>query len=75
MTDRQINAMVSDIAKQLDYDIWKDIFSRRPEDPETAKVVQAELRDIARRHIEKAARTVDAPRAKTRARGRSCSRP
>lgn len=56
MNDRQIDAMVSDIAQHLDYDIWKGIFSRHPEDPEMAEDTRAELREVARRHLERAAK-------------------
>ena len=53
MNDRQLDAMLSDIIQHADYDLWKGFFSRHPEDPEMAEATRAELRDVARRHLEK----------------------
>lgn len=61
MTDRQIDAMVSDLVQHVDYDVWKGIFSRHPEDPEVAEDTRAELREVARRHLEKDAAKAEKP--------------
>jgi hypothetical protein len=55
MNDKQIDAMLSDIIQHADYDLWKGFFSRHPEDPEMAESTREELREVARRHIDKAA--------------------
>lgn len=54
MNDKQIDAMLSDIIQHADYDLWKGFFSRHPEDPEMAEATRDELREVARRHLDKA---------------------
>ena len=52
MTDEQIKNMVSDIVNTVDYDIWKDIFSVEPEDPEWSQNLIDELIRVAKKHID-----------------------
>ena len=52
MTDEQIKNMVSDIVNTVDYDIWKDIFSPEPEDPEWSQNLIDELILVAKKHID-----------------------
>lgn len=52
LTDEQIKDMVSDIINSVDYDIWKDIFSDEPEDPEWTQDLIDELICVVKNHIE-----------------------
>lgn len=53
MTDEQIDAMMAEIIKELDYDIYKDVFEA-PEDDEEAGESLAFLRDCVRKHLKQA---------------------
>lgn len=49
MTDDEIVEMVSELIKEIDYDIWKDM--NEPEDPEFADEQMNELVLIVRKHL------------------------
>lgn len=44
---RKIDAMVSAIVKEVDEDIWNDIFGESPELPAEARATRLKLRSVA----------------------------
>lgn len=53
MTTKQIDAMLSEVVKTLDEDIWKDVYGPHPEDAGNAKETRAKLRLVALDHLPK----------------------
>ena len=50
MTDKKIEAMLKDIVKGIDYDIYKSLYVN-PEEPEFAEEQKADLIAIVKQHI------------------------
>jgi hypothetical protein len=54
MKKSAINAMLSDLVSELDYDIWKSLFVEEcMEEPEEAALHLKRMRNVVRRHLEK----------------------
>ena len=50
MTEKQIDALLSDIVYELDYDLWKELFEYNEEDTD-AEQLRAILQKVVRKHI------------------------
>ena len=51
MTDEQLNAMILDLAMELDYDIGKSLKPNTSEEPEEIPYRMRRLRFIAKHHL------------------------
>lgn len=52
MTLEQIDAMLSDLLKELDYDIWKGFYTGASDDPEATADTKLNLHQIIQEHHE-----------------------
>jgi hypothetical protein len=59
MTPKQIEDMLLDVIKELDYDIWKSCMPEFAEEPEEALKTMTALVKVAQKHLKKAAKKMD----------------